>query len=398
MSEIQHTPSDRACVVFDKQLTEYNFGQSHPMAPVRIELTMDLATELGIVDGLDVVGAVPATEDELHLIHSESYIERVRKLSDHPTYSDLSVGLGSEDNPVFAHMHEASSLIAGASVEAARRVWTGAAPRAINISGGLHHAMPGNASGFCIYNDVALAIRWLLDNGAQRVAYVDVDAHHGDGVQKMFWNDPRVMTISIHEGPQTLFPGTGFSTETGGEGAEGSAVNVPLPPGTSDAGWLRAFHAVVPPLVREFAPDILVTQHGCDSHMDDPLTNLMLSVDGQRASYLALKDLAEEVCGGKWVSTGGGGYAVLDVVPRAWAHLLAIVSGAPLDPAALTPDKWRDRIAQLRGTPGPQRMTDGRAVTYRAWEQGYDPASWLDRSIHATREAAFPLNGIDPQP
>ena len=148
----------------------------------------------------------------------------------------------------------------------------------------------------------------------------------------MFWDDPRVLTISIHEGPQTLFPGTGFSTETGGEGAEGSSVNIPLPPGTSDAGWLRAFHAVVPPLVREFAPDILVTQHGCDSHMDDPLTNLMLSVDGQRASYLALRDLAEEVCGGKWVATGGGGYAVMDVVPRAWSHLLAIVAGSPLDP------------------------------------------------------------------
>lgn len=398
MSERTELPEDRACVVFDEQLTEYNFGQAHPMAPVRIELTMDLARELGIVEGLDVVGARPATEDELALVHSASYIERVQKLSDHPVYTDLSVGLGSEDNPVFAHMHEASALIAGASVEAARRVWTGAAPRAVNISGGLHHAMPGNASGFCIYNDIALAIRWLLDNGAEKVAYVDVDAHHGDGVQKMFWNDPRVLTVSIHEGPQSLFPGTGFSTETGGEGAEGSAVNVPLPPGTSDAGWLRAFHAVVPPLIREFDPDILVTQHGCDSHMDDPLTNLMLSVDGQRASYLALKALAEEVCDGKWVATGGGGYAVMDVVPRAWAHLLAIVAGAPLDPQSLTPEAWRARIEHLRGMPGPQRMTDGRAVGYRAWEQGYDPASWLDRSIHATREAAFPLNGLDPMP
>lgn len=390
--------TDRACIVFDESLTQYNFGPSHPMAPVRIELTMQLADELGITDGLEVVGAQPATDDDLNLIHSAGYIERVHKLSDHPTYTDLSVGLGGDDNPVFAHMHEASALIAGASVEAARRVWTGQAPRAINISGGLHHAMPGTASGFCIYNDVALAIRWLLDNGAERIVYVDVDAHHGDGVQRMFWDDPRVLTISIHEGPQTLFPGTGFSTETGGEGAEGSAVNIPLPPGTSDAGWLRAFHAVVPALVREFSPDILVTQQGCDSHMDDPLTNLMLSVDGQRASYLALKALADEVCDGKWVATGGGGYAVMDVVPRAWTHLMAIVAGAPLDPLAETPERWRAHIAELRGMPGPQRMTDGRAVGYRAWEQGYDPASWLDRSIHATREAVFPLNGLDPLP
>ncbi len=390
--------SDRACVVFDEELTTYDFGESHPMAPVRLELTMQLAGELGILDELDVVGATAATDDELSLIHSASYIERVHKLSDHPTHSDASHGLGTEDNPVFARMHEASSLIAGASVEAARRVWTGQAPRAVNIGGGLHHAMASNASGFCIYNDVALAIRWLLDNGAQRIAYVDVDAHHGDGVQAMFYDDPRVLTISIHEGPQTLFPGTGFATETGGEGAEGSSVNMPLPPGTSDAGWLRAFHAVVPPLVREFNPDVLVTQHGCDSHMDDPLTNLMLSVDGQRASYLALRDLAADVCGGKWVATGGGGYAVMDVVPRAWSHLLAIVAGSPLDPSALTPRDWRSQVEHLSGLPATLRMTDGRTVGYRSWAQGYDPASWLDRSIQATRVACFPLNGLDPQP
>lgn len=390
--------SSRACVVFDEHLIDYNFGVNHPMAPVRIDLTMQLANELGIIEGVDVVGATPADDDLLARVHTPAYIEGVHKLSDHPVYDSSKLGLGTEDNPVFAHMHEASALIAGASVEAARRVWTGKTLRAINISGGLHHAMPGNASGFCIYNDVALAIQWLLDNGAEKVAYVDVDAHHGDGVQTMFYNDPRVLTISIHEGPQTLFPGTGFATEIGGEGAEGSAANVALPPGTSDAGWLRAFHAVIPPLIREFAPDILVTQQGCDSHMDDPLTNLMLSVDGQRASYLALKDLADEVCGGKWVATGGGGYAVMDVVPRAWSHLLAIVAGKPLDPASLTPEGWRARVAELRGIPAPLRMTDGRNVNYRAWELGYDPASWLDRSIMASRAAAFPLNGLDPQP
>ncbi|MBC7595037.1 MAG: acetoin utilization protein AcuC [Kineosporiaceae bacterium] len=388
----------RPCVVFDKHLIDYNFGVSHPMAPVRIDLTMALADELGVIEEVDVVGAAPADDDLLALVHTPAYIEGVRKLSDHPVYDSPRLGLGTEDNPVFAHMHEASALIAGASVEAARRVWTGQAPRAINISGGLHHAMPANASGFCIYNDVALAIQWLLDNGAQKIAYVDVDAHHGDGVQTMFYNDPRVLTISIHEGPQTLFPGTGFATETGGEGAKGTAANIALPPGTSDAGWLRAFHAVIPPLVREFAPDILVTQQGCDSHMDDPLTNLMLSIDGQRASYLALKDLADEVCDGKWVATGGGGYAVMDVVPRAWAHLLAIVAGKPIDPASLTPERWRARVAELRGMPAPLRMTDGRHVNYRAWELGYDPASWLDRSIMASRTSTFPLNGLDPQP
>ncbi|MGJ9413298.1 acetoin utilization protein AcuC [Aeromicrobium sp. CF4.19] len=387
---------ERACLVFDDRLTAYNFGQTHPMAPVRVELTMALARGLGVLDHLDVVGADPCTDEELLAVHTSGYVERVRKLSSHPTHADPSIGLGTEDNPVFAGMHEASTLIAGATVEAARRVWTGENRRAVNIAGGLHHAMPGQASGFCIYNDIGVAIAWLLANGAQKVAYVDVDAHHGDGVQQMFYDDPRVLTISVHEGPQSLFPGTGWSTETGGPGAEGSAVNVALPPGTSDAGWLRAFHAVVPQVLREFQPDVLITQHGCDSHMDDPLTNLMLSVDGQLATYKALRDLAEEVAGGRWVVTGGGGYAVTDVVPRAWTHLLAVVADVDVDPATATPDDWRAEVHRLRGTDPPHRMGDGRSAGYRPWELGFDPASWLDRSIQAARVECFPSWGIDP--
>ena len=382
--------------MFDEAVTSYNFGPTHPMAPVRVELTLELAGGLGVLDHLDLVGAASATDDELNAIHSASYIERVQKLSAHPIHRDLNIGLGGDDNPVFAGMHEASALIAGASVEAARRVWTGEAPRAANVAGGLHHAMPDRASGFCIYNDIALAIRWLLDHGAERVAYVDVDAHHGDGVQTMFWDDPRVLTISIHEGPQTLFPGTGFATETGGSQAPGTAVNIPLPPGTSDAGWFRAFHALVPQVLREFEPQILVTQHGCDSHMDDPLTNLMLSVDGQRQSYVVLRELADELCDGKWVVTGGGGYAVTEVVPRAWTHLLGIVADHPIDPMTPTPAEWQSFVQHRQGVVAPTRMSDGRTPSYRAWEQGFDPASWLDRSINAARQAVFPLVGIDP--
>jgi acetoin utilization protein AcuC len=387
---------DRAAVVFDERLTDYDFGPSHPMAPVRVKLTMALAEELGVLEGLDVVSARPATEHELLSVHTPDYVERVINLSKHPTHTDAPHGLGTEDNPVFRGMHDASALIAGASLEAARLVWTGERKRAINVSGGLHHAMPGRASGFCVYNDVAMGIQWMLDHGAKKIVYIDVDAHHGDGVQAIFYHDPRVLTISLHESPQTLFPGTGYSTETGAEGAEGSAINVPLPPGTSDAGWLRAFHAVVPAIVREFGPEVIVSQHGCDSHMDDPLTNLMLSVDGQRASYLAVRDLAEEITGGRWLATGGGGYAVVDVVPRAWGHLLAIVSGNPLPPETETPEGWRRAVEQLRGQPAPTRMTDGRKALYRRWEEGYDPASWLDRSIQATRTETFPLNGLDP--
>jgi acetoin utilization protein AcuC len=393
-----------ACAVFDRSLVEYDFGITHPMNPVRVDLTMRLADELGILagpgsrKGLTVVGAPTASEELLLTVHDEALIDAVQHAGLDPRRDDLGRGIGSDDNPTFLGMHEASAHVVGATVEAARRVWEGEVLHAAAVSGGLHHAMPDRASGFCVYNDVAVAIRWLLEQGARKVAYVDVDAHHGDGVEKVFYDDPRVLTISLHETGQMLFPGTGFPDETGGPEAEGSAANVALPPGTSDAGWLRAFHAVVPPLLREFAPDVLVTQHGCDSHTEDPLAHLMLTVDGQRASYLALHDLAHEVCDGRWVATGGGGYAIVDVVPRAWTHLLAIVAGTPLDPASAVPEGWREHVVQRLGQPGPLRMTDGRSPVYRSWGEGYDPNAWLDRAINATRTSVFPLHGLDPLP
>ena len=396
--------SGPACVVFDPTLTDYDFGPTHPMSPIRVDLTVLLARELGVLSdgqggpGLETVPA-PMAEDELvATVHDPAYMDAVRLAGKDPYLVIEERGLGTPDNPSFEGMHEASAHIVGATVEAARRVWTGDRLHAANISGGLHHAMPDKASGFCVYNDVAVGIRWLLDHGAEKVAYVDIDVHHGDGVEKVFYDDPRVLTISLHETGQMLFPGTGFPSDIGGPGAEGTVVNVALPPGTSDAGWLRAFHAVVPPLVREFAPAVLVTQHGCDSHIEDPLAHLMLTVDGQRAAHLALHDLAHEVCDGKWVATGGGGYAVVDVVPRSWTHLLAIVGGAPLDPSTPTPEGWRAHVAELVGQTGPYRMTDGRSPAYRDWTQGYDPAAWLDRAINATRQAVFPPNGLDPQP
>ncbi|MGH3372671.1 MAG: acetoin utilization protein AcuC [Nocardioidaceae bacterium] len=395
----------RSCVVFDKTLTDYDFGPTHPMAPIRVDLTMRLADELGVLlpagadgDGLRQVPAPVASDDLIATVHSADLIEAVQAMSRDPYRVDEPHGLGSDDNPTFEGMHLAAAHVVGASVEAARQVWGGESLHAANITGGLHHAMPGRASGFCVYNDVAVAISWLLDNGAERVAYVDIDVHHGDGVEKVFYDDPRVLTISLHETGQMLFPGTGFAYDTGGPNAPGSAANVALPPGTADAGWLRAFHAVVPPLVREFAPDILVTQHGCDSHIEDPLAHLMLTVDGQRAAHLALHDLAHEVCEGRWLATGGGGYAVVDVVPRSWTHLLAIVGGAPLDPNTATPDAWREHIKTLLGRVAPHRLTDGRMPAYRDWSDGYDPSTWLDRAIHATREAVFPLNGLDHMP
>ncbi|MGW3351122.1 acetoin utilization protein AcuC [Nonomuraea rubra] len=386
--------SRSARVIWDDALTSYNFGPSHPLAPVRVELTMALARELGVLDKVEMGGCGPASDDELAMVHDRAYIEAVKRVSASGR-PDLAVGLGTSDNPAFAGVHEASALIAGASLAAARAVWEGEAEHAVNVAGGLHHAMPATASGFCVYNDPALAIAWLLRQGVSRVAYVDVDVHHGDGVQAVFYDDPRVLTISLHESPRTLFPGTGFPEETG---AEGTAVNVALPAGTGDSGWLRAFHAVVPPLLHEFRPEILVTQHGCDSHALDPLANLMLSVDGQRAAYAALHRLAHETAGGRWIATGGGGYELVQVVPRVWTHLIAELSGHPVDPATPTGQGWRQFVRERTGEVPPLTMTDGRNPEFRDLSGGYDPADPIDRAVMATRNAVFPLHGLDPMP
>ncbi|WP_433216703.1 acetoin utilization protein AcuC [Dactylosporangium sp. CS-047395] len=382
-------------VVWDERLLQYDMGD-HPLDPVRVELTMDLARRLGVLDraGVRLERAEQATDAMLETVHDPDYIAVVKAAS---TGRRINImGLGTTDNPTFAGMHDASALITGATRRAAEAVWTGDADRAVSISGGLHHAMPDRAAGFCVYNDPAIAIKRVLELGAERVAYVDIDVHHGDGVQTVFWNDPRVLTVSLHESPRTLFPGTGFPDETGGPDAPGSAVNVALPPGTDDAGWLRAFHAVVPGVLRAFRPQLLFTQCGADTYHHDPLANLRLTVDGQRAAYLALRDLAQEVAGGKWVASGGGGYALVECVPRAWTHLLAVVTGEELDPALELPEEWRALASARRpGAPLPRTMTDGGGTSYVPWVPGESPDA-IDRTIMATRRLSFPFFGLDP--
>ncbi|MFF8280291.1 acetoin utilization protein AcuC [Streptomyces lateritius] len=389
--------SGRALLMWDEAVTGYDFGSEHPMDPVRLALTMGLVRAYGLDRAVDVVAAKPAGDSTLRLVHREDYVAAVRAASVQPRAADQAYGLGTVDDPAFAGMHEVSALIAGQSVGAAEAVWRGEAAHAVNFAGGLHHAMPGSASGFCIYNDASLAIARLLELGAERVAYVDVDVHHGDGVQAAFWEDPRVLTISLHEHPRTLFPQTGWPEETGAAGAgEGSAVNVALPAGTGDAGWLRAFHAVVPELIADFRPQVLVTQHGADTHFEDPLAHLAVSLDAQRAVQTACHELAHaHVDGGKWVALGGGGYAVVDVVPRSWTHLVGIAAHAEIAPESVIPSSWRDEVYARTRQSGPARMTDGRwPVGWRDWEEGYDPADRLDQAVLATRRAVFPLRGL----
>ena len=390
--------ADGTRVVWDPSFSRYDFGPSHPMSPLRLELTARLADSLSLFDrpGVSVRGAEAASDELLETVHDADYVAAVRAVSDDPTRVDLSRGLGTEDDPAFRGMHEASARVVNGTTEAATQVWARDVRHAVNFCGGLHHAMPDRASGFCVYNDVAVAVRRLLDLGARKVAYVDVDVHHGDGTQAVFWDDPRVLTVSLHETGRMLFPGTGFPDEIGGRAAEGAAVNVALPPGTGDAGWLRAIHATVPPLVRAFEPDVLVSQHGCDTHFLDPLAHLAVSLDAQRAAAEALHQLSHEVCDGRWVATGGGGYEIVDVVPRAWTHLVAIAAHAPVAPATPVPQDWLEHVRQRLGRQGPRRMTDGRDVWWRSWEVGYDPEDAVDRAVMATRKAVFPLHGLDP--
>ena len=382
-----------ACAIWDEGYLAYDFGD-HPMRPLRLDLTIRLAQSLGVLDRLDVVAPKAADETALLTVHDAAYLAAVREASVDPTFSGF--GLGTDDDPVFPGMYEASALIAGGSAIAAEQVWSGRVQHAVNIAGGLHHAMRGYASGFCVFNDAVLAIRTLLAVGAQRVAYVDIDVHHGDGVQAAFYDDPRVLTISMHQDPRTLFPGTGLPDEIGIGSAEGTSINLCLPPGTGDADWLRAFGAVVPGAVRAFRPDVLVTQCGCDTHHDDPLAALELTVDGQRTAIAALHQLAHEATDGRWLALGGGGYGIVRCVPRTWTHLLAEASGVPIAADTPIPSSWTEHLRTL-GARGelPRSMGEGVNPVLGPWTPGGD--SWLDRNIAATRRISYPLLGLDPQ-
>jgi acetoin utilization protein AcuC len=292
----------------------YGHGSQHPLKPERLKRTWEMLKAYDAFD-VDVSRAVPprpATEDELCLFHTPDYVAAVRRLSRGESGVNLArYNFGPGDNPVFPGMFQSESLKAGAALTGVELLLSEQAEVVFSFAGGLHHASPDRASGFCVFNDATIAIHRLLRDGL-RVAYLDIDAHHGDGVQSAFYDTDRVLTISLHETGDTLFPGTGFMDELGEGAGYGYSVNFPFPPYTDDEPFLDAFRALVPPLVRRFAPDVVVSQLGCDTHWRDPLSHLNLTTHAYESVIREIKMLAP-----RWLALGGGGYD-LSVVPRAW--------------------------------------------------------------------------------
>jgi acetoin utilization protein AcuC len=347
-------------VVFGPRSLAYDFGPQHPLSPRRFGPGIDLLRELGASRFLEPEGA---PDEALARLHDPAYVEAVRRLSIQP---DQAPQFGFDrwgDNPPFCGMHEAAAAVAGGSLAAMEQILEGRTRRAFHPGGGLHHAMRSRASGFCIYNDVALAVARARDAG-HRVLYVDIDVHHGDGVQALFWNDPQVLTVSLHETGEVLFPGTGFASEIGGPTAAGTAVNVPLQPGTGDRSWLAALQTIVPALAEAFRPTMLVTQQGCDTHVWDPLAHLCVTTAGQAAAAALLDAVANRHTGDRWLVTGGGGYDAFRVVPRAWAIAWLTLTKEPIPQEV--PSAWRKRWeekARLAGSgPLPTAFLDDPSI------------------------------------
>lgn len=347
-----------AAFIYSPSLLNYRFSDTHPFNPLRLRITVELLREAGLLEDEDIVEPRAASIGELELVHSGEFLQAVRLASEgiSPKPNLLRYELGTEDVPVFKGMHEASALIVGGTLTAAELVMENKVKHAVNIAGGLHHAQPSKAAGFCVYNDAAIAIAWIRKQYGARVLYIDTDAHHADGVQNVFYEDPDVMVISMHESGNYLFPGTGTIYEQGDGEGFGTTVNIPMEPFTEDDSWINAFKSVVITQARMFVPDIIISQNGCDGHFLDPLTHLALTMKSYQEIPALTYDLAEQLCDGRLVFLGGGGYSFWQVVPRAWAFLWTTVSGR--DPGTNLPESWIDRCQQESGEVLPRSYSD----------------------------------------
>ncbi|MBI4916154.1 MAG: acetoin utilization protein AcuC [Acidobacteria bacterium] len=341
-------------VVHHPAYGRYDLGPEHPFSPGRIDMVLDLLRELGIA--LDPVAATPVTIENLLAVHAEDYVRAVEAASAGEAGAEqASFGLGTADNPIVPGMGEAARWLAGGTLHGARMIAAGDAELVLQLGGGFHHARHRLASGFCLYNDLALAIRHLVSQ-RKRVAYLDVDVHHGDGVQEIFYTDEDVLTLSFHESGEYLFPGTGWPHELGQGMGRGLKLNVPLEPFTEGDSYFSALERVSVPALDFFRPDVLVVQCGADAHHLDPLADLMLTTQDFERIFRFILRLAGEYTGGRALFTLGGGYS-MRVTPRVWAILYLVLHGLPIPEAlpAAWLERWRDRL----GSPSLSTLHDG---------------------------------------
>lgn len=375
-------------LVFGPRSTTYDFGPGHPLTPRRFGPAIDLLRAVGAEPGL---APEPAPDDELLWCHDARYIEVVRRFSAAPFGGPLAgIGEGGDDPP-FAGMHDAAAAVAGGSIRAMEAILRGDVAHAFHPGGGLHHAMPTHASGFCIYDDPALAIARARRQGL-RVMYIDLDVHHGDGVQAMFWDDPGVLTFSIHETGRHLFPGSGFVDELGDGAAAGTAVNVPMEPMTGEGAWLETVRSLLPELAAAFGPDVIVSQHGADSHAWDPLAHLRVTTTAMSEAARLVDAIAHRHAGGRWLATGGGGYDAYRVVPRMWS--LVWLAGAHLEVPTATPTDWRERWtaegARYGQAPLPEAFTDAPNAGVRMDAAQTGAEAWSRRTSALVRRLTVP--------
>lgn len=368
----------RTGLVWDDGFVNYDLGPFHPLRPIRVRLTFDLIRSKGLLvddDTVEVLKARSATRDEIQLFHEKSYVSLVEQ------YSRRGSGLlDAGDTPAFKGCYEATSLVVGASLVSADMVMSGKISHSFNPSGGLHHAHPERASGFCIFNDPAIVISYLKSEyHLKRLLYLDIDAHHGDGVMYGYYDDPTLLDIDFHESGHYLFPGTGFPDETGKGDARGLKLNIPLPPSTGDQAYLDAFREIVPRIVRDFKPEVILVQCGADGHIDDKLAHLRLTTNAYSEIVGEMHRLAHELCNGRLLLFGGGGYTLANV-PRVWTVAFATLAGKTLNDNI--PEDWSTKFETSAEGDAPKKLHDKTTSdTEHVVKQVRDTVAELQRNL-----------------
>lgn len=332
-----------AVFIYSPEQLDYKFSETHPFNQKRLQLTMDLLKQINALQPEQIKTARVATDEELLLGHDAAYIDIVKRAGHGELRNSEGevYGIGTEDTPIFKNMHEASAMFVGGTLTACDYVMQGKTNHALNLGGGLHHGFHGKASGFCIYNDSTVAIKYMQKKYDARVLYIDTDAHHGDGVQWSFYDDPNVCTLSIHETGRYLFPGTGAVTERGNGEGYGTSFNIPLDAFTEDGSFLEVYETAIREVIAHFKPDVILTQNGADAHYFDPLTHLYSTIKTYEVIPKIAHELAHEFCEGRWIAVGGGGYDIWRVVPRAWSMVWLAMTNQQV-PTGAIPQEWLD--------------------------------------------------------